>query len=717
MRHTYRIDIDCANCAREVEEAIAKLDEVENVSISFVDKKMYLTIAKDLEPRFKEIEKKVEDTAHKAEDEFVMVPWTDEEEEEEEEKSHIGIRIAAGAVFLVFGLLLEYVIDADINEYLLRAVFFVGLMIVGYDVIINAFRNLFKARFLDENFLMMIATVGALVIGYWTESVAVMLFYQIGEAFEDRAVGRSRKHIKSLLALKAPYATVIREGETQKVAPEEVKVGEMVVVNPGEMVPIDGTVITGDTFVDTKAMTGESVPRHAAPGDAVLSGFINTSEAIRVRTDRPYQDSASAKVLSLIEESSARKTRSEKFITKFARYYTPVVVAAALVIAVVPSLLQPSEWAHWVMKGLIFLVVSCPCALVVSIPLSYYCGIGGASKDGILVKGSTYIEALSKVDTAVFDKTGTLTKGEFVVNRVEPAKGFTEEEVADVAACAEAFSDHPIAKSIVKHLGHCPDPSRIDDSTNYAGMGVSALVDDRVVYVGGARLMQEQGIEVPEGEPSETDIYVSINGKYAGLIAISDNVKEDAAHAIADLHAHGIRSYMLTGDTEPVAKSISGELGLDGYRAELLPQDKTSELESIMSADGGSTCFVGDGINDAPSLARADVGIAMGGIGSDAAVEAADVVILDDKPSKVARSVAISKKTQRIVLENIVMALAIKFAILGLTACTDLINMWIAIFGDVGVLILAVLNAIRCMRVKGSADACSCSACAAADKV
>ncbi|WP_400232536.1 heavy metal translocating P-type ATPase [Methanomethylophilus alvi] len=701
MRRTYGIDIDCANCARKVEEAISEVDGIESVTLSFVDKRMFIEVSDGNVDRFDEIEKAAEETAHRVESDFRMwrTDTVSECDDEKEKDTYLIPRICTGVAFLAFGLLLEYVLDWNIDGTVLRAVFLIGLLVVGYDVVANAVRNLVHARFLDENFLMAVATLGALAIGYWTESVAVMLFYQIGEFFQDRAVDRSREHVKALAELKAPYATVIRNGKTQTVQPESVEVGETVAVGPGEMVPIDGIVTAGEGFVDTKAMTGEPVPRHVGVGDKVLAGYINTSETLMVRTETAYRDSASAKILALIEDSASRKSRSEKFITRFAKVYTPAVVLCALAIAVIPSVADPSGWKDWVYKGLIFLVVSCPCALVVSVPLSYYCGIGRASKDGILVKGSTFIEALSGIDKAVFDKTGTLTKGEFSVNRIEP-EGMSETELLDLAACAEAFSDHPISKSIIGRLGHDIDPSRISDSSAIPGKGVEAMVDGRVVTVGNVRMMKECGIDLEsEGDRSETNVYVAVDGKYAGRLVISDGLKDDAEDAVSSLKDMGVRTYMLTGDTEPVGKAVAERLRLDGYRAEMLPGDKTSELERIMSSSEGKTCFVGDGINDSPALARADVGIAMGCIGSDSAVEAADVVILDDSPSKVASSIRISKRTQTIVAENIVLALAVKFAILALTAFTDAVDMWIAIFGDVGVLVIAVLNAVRALRI------------------
>ena len=708
-RYEYNIDIDCANCARKVEEALNGMPEVKKATIVYVDKRMVIEIAKSDAGRYDEIEAKIVKRAISIESDFRMWP-RDEEivEEVENEKNSLIPRIAVGAVFVVFGLLLEFVLHWAVDGWDLpgigmRLVFLIGLMIVGYDVIITAVKNIGRGKFLDEKFLMTVATVGALIIGEYPESVAVMMFYQIGEYFEGRAVAKTRASVKALVNLKAPYATVERNGGIATVRTETVQVGERVIIKPGEMVPIDGRIVSGESFMDTKAMTGESVPRAAKVGDELLSGFINTESTITIETLRPYQDSAAAKVLSIIEDSAARKSTSERFITKFSRYYTPIVVFSALALVLIPSLIHYMDASiiaeggiYWLEKGLIFLVVSCPCALVVSVPLSYFCGIGNASKKGILIKGSNYIEAISKTKAAVFDKTGTLTKGEFKVNKVEPV-GMTEEELMDIAASAEVYSSHPIAKSI---CSYAKKKAGKDNSatTNVSGKGVTAVVNGKNISVGNTSLMEDLGITgYPSGDEAGTHVYVAVNGVYAGHILISDSIKEDSREAIEELRKLGVKSYMLTGDTAKVGHAIAEELGLDGCETDLLPGDKTAKLEEIMQGVEGSTAFIGDGINDAPSLARADVGCAMGGLGSDAAVEAADLVIIDDKPSKVAESIRISKKTQSIVWQNIIMALAIKFGILALTTLTDYVNMWIAVFGDVGVLIIAVANATRAL--------------------
>ncbi len=708
MRVHYRIEIDCANCAREVEEALNRIESVDGVSIDYIDKRMIVDVPDSSAENYPDIEREIIRVSHDTEPDFQMWPMDDEEEDEDEE-IRFPLGIIVGSVFLLAGLFIELFVEKEINGYLLRAVFLVGLIITGHRVFVNALKNIAGRSFLDENFLMALATLSALAIGYWTESVAIMVFFMIGEYFEERAVSRSRSYVKALVSLKAPYSTVVRDGKESLVRTESVAVGETLIVRPGQMVPIDGTVVSGESFMDTKTMTGEPVPRHVSEGDEVLSGYVNTDSLIRIRTIRPYKDSAAAKVLSLIEDSYVRKSASERFITKFARYYTPIVVLCAAIIAAVPSLIDPGSWTDWAYKGIVFLVVSCPCALVVSVPLTYFCGIGNASRHGILVKGSSYIEAISKARTVVFDKTGTLTRGEFCVVRVEPV-GMTEEELIRYTASAESHSNHPIAKSICRYAGE--QDSTVTDDRHVPGKGMTATVDGRRVAAGSISLMESLGITgIRETDEPGTHVHVSVDGVYAGHILISDVLKEDSAEAVSELRGMGVRTFMLTGDSRRAGEAISKELGLDGCEAELLPEDKTGRLEAIMADAEGTTLFVGDGINDAPSLARADVGIAMGNLGSDAAIEAADMVIVDDSPSKVPDAIAISKRTQSIVWQNIIFALGVKFIILGLTTFTDLISMWIAVVGDVGVLILAVANATRAlggMRAAEGADACSC---------
>ena len=713
MKVRYRIDIDCANCAREVEEALNRIDSVDSVSIDYINRRMIVDVPDSSRDSYLDIEREIMRVSRDTEPDFQMWPMSDDEDDDGEEEG-FPIGIVIGSLFLVFGLLLEYVLDLDINEYVLRGVFLVGLLTTGWRVFVNAAKNIVGRSFLDENFLMALATLSALAIGYWTESVAIMVFFRIGEYFEERAVSRSRSSVKALVSLKAPYTTVIRGGEESVVRTESVEVGETVIVRPGEMVPIDGVVASGESFMDTKTMTGEPVPRHVSEGDEVLSGYVNTDTLITVRTARPYKDSAAAKVLSLIEDSYARKSASERFITKFAKYYTPVVVLCAAIIATVPSILYPESWTDWVYKGIVFLVVSCPCALVVSVPLSYFCGIGSASRRGVLVKGSTYIEAVSNAGTVVFDKTGTLTRGEFSVVRVEPV-GMTEDELMRYTAAVESHSNHPIARSVCDYAGK--NTGSATEDRNVPGMGVTAKVDGRSVAVGSLQLMESVGISgIADTDEAGTHIHISVDGMYAGHILIADVLKDDSKDAVSELRSMGIRTCMLTGDGRQAAEAIAKGLDLDDYESELLPGEKTSRLEAIMKETKGATLFVGDGINDAPSLARADVGIAMGNVGSDAAIEAADLVIVDDSPAKVADAISISKKTQAIVWQNIIFSLAVKFAILGLTTFTDLINMWIAIVGDVGVLILAVANATRALggmklKAEPETDACCAEGC------
>ena len=695
MKVRYHIDIDCANCAREVEEAINCLPDV-TASIEFIEKRMTVEIPDDMIDRYPEMEQEIRRVAQDTEPDFRM--WTYEEREErDEEEGNPLWAILIGSAFLIFGLLLEYVIDVDIDDMVLRGIFAIGLLACGYDVIFKGIKNVFGKQFLDENFLMTIATVSALVIGYWTESVAIMVFYKIGEFFEDKAVDRARDSVESLMALKVPYSVVIRDGESVIVPTEEIQIGETVVVRPGEMVPIDGIVESGSGYLDTKAMTGESVPRRVSPGDAVLSGYVNGETVITVNTTCLYEDSATAKVLELIEESYSRKSTSEKFVTRFAKYYTPAVVILALVIAVIPTIIDPDSWEHWMYKSIMILVVSCPCALVISVPLTYFCGIGHASGKGILIKGSTYLEAVSKTELVVFDKTGTLTEGEFTVGEIRPI-GMSEEEFVSIASAIESYSNHPIARAI------CGCASMPEDAKNVReipGRGMKGTVGGRNILIGNAELMRSVGIEnVRSSDGIGTDVHMSVDGEYAGSLTVSDTIKPGSHRVMEELKELGIRTHMLTGDRESSASATAERLRIDGYDSGLLPDDKIEHLEGILESSKGTVVYVGDGINDAPSLSRADVGIAMGNMGSDAAIRAADVVIADDDPSKIADAISLSKDTQRIVWENIILSLSIKIAIVLLASLTDLVNMWIAVFGDVGALVLAIANATRALGKK-----------------
>ena len=587
--------------------------------------------------------------------------------------------------------------------------FLVPFIIAGHDVLTKAWSNIRRGQAFDESFLMTVATLGAFAMVFFpdtdphmAEGAAVMLFYQVGELFQAYAVGKSRKSISDMMDIAPDYANIEGvDGALEQVDPDEVAVGTVIVIKPGERVPIDGVVVEGATQLDTAALTGESVPRHAEVGSEVISGCINMTGLIKVRTTKPFGESTVARVLELVENASEKKAKTENFITRFARVYTPAVTGAAVLLALVGGI-ATGAWSDWILRGLTVLVVSCPCALVISVPLSFFGGIGGASKIGVLIKGSSYLEALSEVDTVVCDKTGTLTKGTFEVVATHPEQGYTADQLLELAAHAEAFSDHPIAVSVREAYQGVLDPKRVTESANEAGHGVIATIDGKKVLVGNDKLLAEAGLDAPSCEVVGTILYVSVDGTYAGHIVIADMLKDDAAQTVADLHAVGVRRVvMLTGDREEVAAAVSKQLGIDEYHAQLLPGDKVDHVERLLSSEDGKhkLAFVGDGINDAPVLTRADVGIAMGAMGSDAAIEAADVVLMDDKPSNIARAMRVSRKTMRIVWQNIIFALGVKLLILMLAAL-GIANMWLAVFGDVGVAIIAILNAMRAMRVE-----------------
>ena len=594
------------------------------------------------------------------------------------------------------------------DVYASFALFLVPYLIAGYKTLLEAARNIRRGEAFDEAFLMSVASLGAFAMVFFpdtdphmAEGAAVMLFYQVGELFQSYAVGQSRASIAAMMDIAPEYANVEKDGELAQVDPAEVAVGETIVVKPGERVPIDGVVTDGTSQLDTAALTGESVPRHVEPGAEVISGCVNMTGVLRVRTTKPYGESTVARILELVENASEKKARTENFITRFARVYTPVVTISAVLLAVVPPLAGLGPWSDWILRGLTFLVVSCPCALVISVPLSFFGGIGGASRLGILVKGSNYLELLAHVDTVVFDKTGTLTSGTFNVVAVHPEANVDPDYVLSMAAYAEAFSDHPIAVSVRAAYSGEIDREKIAEVREESGHGVSARVNEHLVMVGNDRLMAEHGSRWHDCDLTGTILHVTVDGEYVGHIVIADVVKEDAAEAIADLHAAGVRRcVMLTGDRQDVAQAVAERLGIDEVRAQLLPQDKVEAVERLLAGekDGARLAFVGDGINDAPVLMRADVGVAMGAMGSDAAIEAADVVLMDDRPSKIAQAMRVARKTMRIVWQNIVFALGVKLLILVLAAL-GVANMWLAVFGDVGVAIIAILNAMRCMRV------------------
>ena len=585
--------------------------------------------------------------------------------------------------------------------------YLIPYLVIGYDILKKAFLGIIHGEVFDENFLMAIATVGAMVLGEYKEASAVMLFYQIGELFQSYAVGKSRKNITALMDIRPDYANIEKDGKLEQVDPDDVQIGTVIVVQPGEKVPIDGKVVEGSSSLNTSALTGESVPREVHVGDEIISGCVNLTGLIKIETSKEFGESTVSKILDLVENSSMKKSRSEKFITRFAKYYTPAVCIAALALAVLPPLVNiimgnPAAWSKWIIRALTTLVISCPCALVISIPLSFFGGIGGASAKGILVKGSNYLEALSYTKYVVCDKTGTLTKGVFQVTEIHPEGGMSEADLLEKAALVESYSNHPISKSLKEAYGKEIDNNRVTNAKELSGHGVSAVVDGHEVAAGNVKLMKQMNIQAAVPTSVGTEIHVVVDGKYAGYILISDVVKPNAKEAINGLKAAGVEKVvMLTGDAKKVADAVGSELGVDEVRSELLPGDKVDEVEKLIAAKGEKEklAFVGDGINDAPVLSRADIGIAMGALGSDAAIEAADIVLMDDDPAKIATAMKISKKTLRIVHQNIVFALVIKFACLALGA-VGFVNMWWAIFADVGVMILAVLNATRALSFK-----------------
>ena len=610
-------------------------------------------------------------------------------------QKHLLVRIIVAAVLFAAGGLLHLEGWAELGVYL------VCYAVIGWDIVWKAITNILHGQVFDENFLMTIATVGALILGEHSEGVAVMLFYQVGEWFQSYAVSKSRRSITSLMDIRPDYANIEKDGKLIQVDPEDVKIGDTIIVKPGERVPLDGKIIKGSSTLDTSALTGESMPREVEAGMEVISGCINQTGILTIQTTKEFGESTVAKILDLVENASDKKGRMENFITRFARYYTPVVVFAALALAVLPPLVTGQAFSIWIYRALTFLVISCPCALVISIPLSFFGGIGGASKIGVLVKGSNYLEELAYTETVVFDKTGTLTKGSFAVTEIQ-ANGMTDEELLELAAYAEDYSNHPISLSIQKAYGKKIDNSRITDVQEIAGHGVQAVIDGMTVLAGNAKLMEREHIPYTASNAIGTVVYVAFDGRYAGCIVIADEIKADAPAAIKTLKAAGIRqTVMLTGDADAVGQDVAHRLGLDRAYTELLPADKVDRVEELLAqkSDKGMLAFVGDGINDAPVLARADVGIAMGALGSDAAIEAADVVLMTDEPSKIAAIMQIARKTIRISNENIVFALGVKFLVLILGA-VGRANMWAAVFADVGVSVIAILNAIRAMRVK-----------------
>lgn len=712
VRKSYRLkNLDCAACAAKIEHKVNQSAPDGAIAVNFAALKLVVeaetaeqaeTLLFFTRKTIQELEPGVEilpedepcgehgcscghDHSHGAEPESIkkQVIW-----------------LIAGAVLFAAGALVKWLLPE--TGVLSLALLAVSYLIIGGPVLLRAVRNITKGQVFDENFLMSIASLGAFVIGESIEGVAVMLFYQVGELFQDLAVNRSRKSIAALMDIKPEFANLLQDGTFVKADPASVHPDDLIVVRPGEKVPLDGVVVEGVSELDTSALTGESLPTAVEPGSEVLSGSINTAGALTLRVTKEYKDSTVARILDLVENTSGKKAETEHFITKFARIYTPCVVGLAVLIMAVPPLLIPGEaFADWFYRALIFLVMSCPCALVISVPLTFFGGIGGASKLGILVKGGNYMEALARAETVVFDKTGTLTEGKFAVEQIIPANG-PEEELLELCAYAEGLSTHPIGKSIVERYGKEIDAGRLAEYEEIAGQGVSVLIDGRRVLAGSAKLMKNNGISVPEQTEAGTVIYTAAEGVYLGRILIGDQIKQDAAKAVEDLQALGIKdTVMLTGDNEKTARKVGEKIGIHRIYAHLLPADKAAKLEELLKGKTKkrTVLFVGDGINDAPVLAGADVGIAMGGVGSDAAVNAADVILMRDEPSKVAVSIRVARKTLRIVKQNIIFAIAVKFAVL-LLGIFGFATMWEAVFADVGVCLIAILNAVRMLRIK-----------------
>lgn len=693
--------LDCPNCSAKIEREVSELECISSAQINLVNQTLAVEY-KNVSEFF--LDELVSDIVHSHEPDVEVSTQpeqylkTQKADESDKETRNMIIRFAVGAVLYAAGLILPVVFTMPLAAKL--AILIVAYIVLGFDVIFKAARNIVKGRIFDENFLMTLSTIGAFAIGEYPEAVAVMLFYQIGEFFQSLAVKRSRKSISELMDIRPDFANVSRNGELVVVSPETVAVGETIIVKPGEKIPLDGIVIEGEALLDTRALTGESVPRKVHTGDEALSGCINQNGVLAIRVTKAFGESTAAKIIDMVENASAKKAPTENFITKFARYYTPAVVIVAALLAVIPPLFFNGDWAEWIRRGCVFLVISCPCALVISIPLTFFGGIGAASRHGVLVKGSNYLEALNNISTVVFDKTGTLTKGVFNVVDVIPAAGYEKAEVLSFAAKAEVFSNHPIAKSIIFACGEDHDGSDVSEYKEISGHGISVIADGKRISVGNTKLMETQQIEYVPCEEVGTKVYISVEDEFVGCIVIADEIKPDSENAICLLKKNGVeKTVMLTGDNEIIAEHVAQELGVDEYHAQLLPEQKVEMLEQIDAnkRKGSKLAFVGDGINDAPVLARADIGIAMGGLGSDAAIEAADVVLMTDEPSKLVEAIGIAKHTKRIVIQNIIIALGIKgiFLILG---AFGIAGMWEAVFSDVGVALIAVLNAMRIIR-------------------
>jgi len=695
----------CPNCATKIEHSVSVMEGVKAVTVSPITAILNVEFGSQLAGKITGL---IEQAVHKYEPEIVVMDndrkentLDGENAEDAGEKRKI-IMLVTGAVIFFAGLAADAFFPAQVHPHIRLAVFIAAYIILGGDVVLKALKNIARGQVFDENFLMSVATVGAFAIGEYPEVVGVMLFYQIGEMFQEFAVKRSKKSITSLMDIRPDYANLKKSGGIEKVAPDTVSVGDIIIVKPGEKIPLDGVVIEGVSMLDTSALTGESVPRKAETGDAVLSGSVNQSGMLTIEVTKIFGESTVSKIIDLVENASSKKAKTENFITTFARYYTPVVVALAVLIAVLPPLIFGGVWREWINRGLIFLVISCPCALVLSIPMGFFAGIGRAARKGVLVKGGNFLEAFNSLETVVFDKTGTLTKGVFKVTAVEPASGFSGDALLETAAYAEAFSNHPIALSVMKEYGKAVERDKLSDYTEIAGHGVSVSMNGKIILAGNQKLMAREGIEFQESQSVGTKVYVACNGVFAGCVVISDEIKADSRKAISALKTRGVKkTVMLTGDNPHIASAIAAELKLDEVYGGLLPHEKVEKVEVLNGKKSakGKLAFVGDGINDAPVLAMADIGVAMGGLGSDAAIEAADVVLMTDEPSKLCDAIDIARFTKKIVWQNIVFALGVKSVFLALGAF-GVATMWEAVFADVGVSLLAVLNAMRIMRIK-----------------
>ena len=727
------VGLDCPNCAAKVERKIGEMPEIMEATIDFLGEKLFITTEEEnrnsLIEKIQEVVDKVEEGVIVSERKILGMQHSQHEEHcccsgacgtSENAGEHVHSRNHSHShseednikkkvtKFVIGGIIFAGAILAPLPNFMKIVLYLVSYLIIGGEVVLTAIRNIKRGEVFDENFLMTVATVGAFAIKEYPEAVAVMLFYMVGELFQDVAVGNSRKSITALMDIRPDYANVKIGDEIKKVSPEIVGVGELIVVKPGEKVPLDGEIVEGNSTFDTSALTGESLPKEVMVGENVLSGFINKTGLITVKVTKNFSESTVSKILDLVQNASGKKSKTENFITKFARYYTPAVVIVALILAIIPPVLLQQPFSNWVYRALTFLVVSCPCALVISVPLGFFGGIGGASKHGILVKGANYLEALTKIDTVVMDKTGTLTKGIFKVTEInmknnQNTETTGENELLKYTAYAESFSNHPIAQSIVKEyeeMGNSIDKSKIEKFEELSGYGLKVRVDGKDILAGNAKLMDLEKIAIENEEKLGTVVYVAIDGKYAGNIVIADEIKEDSESAIFGMKKQGIKNIiMLTGDNKKIGENVAKKLGITKVFSELLPTQKVEKLEEVMIENGknsGKVLFVGDGINDAPVLARADVGVAMGGVGSDAAIEAADVVIMNDEPSKIVTAIEIAKKTKTIVWQNIIFALAVKGIIL-IMGALGFATMWEAVFGDVGVALIAILNSMRTM--------------------